>query len=110
MSDNAAAGNPGEDPCFDSSDAIMPDDLLKDNGIEGGCLQLYTEKYEPPNSELWSVPIQQQRESDPVHRPELCNDNKEVLPMHQWLPAVQQAYTGYDVQASCSKQKPIAEQ
>ncbi len=109
MSDTAAAGNPEEDPCTDSSDAIMLDDLRKDNGIEGGCLRMYTKKYKLPNFKLWSVPTQQQRKSDPVHCPELSYDNKEVLLMHQWLPAVQQAYAEYEAQASCTKPKPIAE-
>ena len=99
MSDNAAAGNPGEDPCFDSSDAIMPDDLLKDNGIEGGCLRMYMEKYKQPNFKMWSVPTQQQRNSDPEHCPELFYDSKEVLPTHQWLPAVQQAFAEYEALA-----------
>ncbi len=109
MSDNAAVGNPEEDPCIDSSDAIMLDDLLKENGIENGCLRMYTKKCKQPNFKLWSVPTQQQRNSDPVHCPEMFYDDKEVLPMHQWLPDVQQAYAEYEAQASSTKQKPIAE-
>ena len=109
VSDNAAAGNPEEDPCIDSSDAIMLDDLLKDNGIEGGCLRMYTEKSKQPNFQMWSVPTQQQRNSDPVRRPELCYDNKGLLTTHQWLPAVQRAYAEYEAQASSTQRKPISE-
>jgi len=46
---------------------------------------------------------QQQHNSDPVHFPELFYDRKEVLPTHQWLPAVPQAYAGYEAQASSTK-------
>ncbi len=109
MSDNAAAGDPEEDLCIDSSDAIMLDDLVKENGVEGSCWRTYTEKCKQPNFKMWPVPAQQQRNSDPVHCPELFYDNKEVLPTHQWLPAVQQAYAEYEAQASSTKQKPIAE-
>ena len=30
----------------------MLDDLLKENGIEGGCLRMYMEKYKQPNCVL----------------------------------------------------------
>jgi hypothetical protein len=45
MSDSAAAGNPEQDPCIDSNDAIMLDGLLNENGIKGGCVRMYKEKY-----------------------------------------------------------------
>ena len=87
----------------------MLDELLKENGIKGGCLRMYKEKFKQPNFKLWCVPTQQQRDSDPEHCPELFYDSKEVLPTHEWLPAVQQAYAEYEAQASSTKQKPIAE-
>ena len=39
LCDTAAAE---QDPCIDSSDAIMLDDL-QDNNVEGRCLHMYTE-------------------------------------------------------------------
>ena len=56
MSDIAAAGSPEEDPCIDSSDAIMLVDLLKDFGIGSGCLNMYREECKQPNFNIWSVP------------------------------------------------------
>ena len=87
----------------------MLDDLLRENGIEGGCLRIYMEKYKQPNFKTWPVPTQQQCNSDPEHCPELSCDSKEVLPIHQWLPAAQQAFAEYEAQASSTKRKSVAE-
>ncbi len=62
LCDTAAAE---QDPCIDSSDAIMLDDL-QDNNVEGRCLHMYTESCEEPTFKVWSVPTQQQRISNPV--------------------------------------------
>ncbi|KAL0023471.1 hypothetical protein WJX79_008371 [Trebouxia sp. C0005] len=70
--------NPEEDPCMDSCDAITLDDLLKENGIKGGCLRMYKEKCRQPNFKVWSVPTQQRRDSDPEHCPELFYGSKDV--------------------------------
>ncbi len=64
LCDTAAAGNPEQDPCIDSSDAIMLDNL-QDNNIEGRCLHMYAGMCEQPNFKVWSMPTQQQRISNP---------------------------------------------
>ncbi|DBB12020.1 TPA: hypothetical protein ACH3X3_006137 [Trebouxia sp. C0006] len=103
------SGNPEQDPCIDSNDAIMLDGLLNENGIKGGCVRMYKENYKQPNFKMWSVPTQQQRNSDPEHCPELFYDSKEVLPTHLWLPAVQKAFAKYEAQASSTTQKSVAD-
>ncbi len=65
LCDTAAAGSPEQDPCIDSSDAIMLDNL-QENNVEGRCLHMYTGMCEQPNFKVCSVPTQQQRISNPV--------------------------------------------
>ena len=102
------AGNPDQEPCIDSAEAIILNYLMLDHGIKGGCQRMYSEKCKQTNFNKWTWPSQQARDSDSAHCPELYYDGKEVLPTSQWLSAVQQAYAQLQADPSTTKRQPTA--